>query len=136
VFDFNIRCVNAREYVYFPIKGLTVGQTYRITFKERYDGVPNGSNHFVDSDTYTYGCSVFVDFPTTDLYKEEFWETTGTAPELWYTTEIGEQTGYVEFVAESPTMYWVWNLGDVVDAPANHITFTVTGFECLSTPVS
>ena len=136
VFDFNIRCVNAREYVYFPIKGLTVGQTYRITFKERYDGVPNGSNHFVDSDTYTYGCSVFVNFPITDLYEVDFWEKTGTAPELWYTTEIGEQTGYVEFVAESPTMYWVWNLGDVVDDPANHITFTVTGFECLSTPAS
>ncbi|MBQ4649044.1 MAG: right-handed parallel beta-helix repeat-containing protein [Clostridia bacterium] len=114
-FNFTLTGTTNFEYVYFPIKGLTPGKTYRIDFSETFNG------EYLNS--YPYGCGAFTTHPTSHY----FWENqidANTIPQLdltnadkraWYTDQKGKQSGYIEFTADSSIMYWTWCFGDIKD---------------------
>lgn len=114
-FNFTLTGTSNFEYVYFPIKGLTPGKTYRIDFSETFNGeYLNG---------YPYGCGAFTTHPT----GHSFWQdqiNNGKIPSknfnhtdkrAWYTDQKGKQSGYIEFTADSSIMYWTWCFGDIKD---------------------
>ena len=125
-FTFEFDGESGTELLYYPISGLTVGSTYKITFKHTYDGKFINGN----GGTYEYGCGILADVSKAALSAKMSGVSSSWLSNTFVMNAVSGSTETVTltFTATSETVYWVWNMANVSDTTLATIGLHVTGF--------
>lgn len=124
-FTFSFDGNSGVELLYIPITGLTTGAKYSITFNHSFSG------KFINGDggTYDYGCGILKDITNASLSAKMSSVSSSWLSNTWTMNEISNSTESITltFTANSETLYWVWNMGNVSDSVVATINLSITG---------
>ena len=114
------------ELLYYPITGLTSGTTYTITFNHKFKG------NFINGNggTYEYGCGILADVSKATLAAKMSGVSSNWMSNTWTMNVVSNstETATLTFTANSDTVYWVWNRGNVSDTTVATIDLSVKQF--------
>ena len=114
---FQYRGGSGCEELLYPIKGLSAGAQYTISFDMTYNGSFIG-------DAYAYGCGIIQKA----TYDKTTYPTNASKPSFvqWNgTPTTGTQHGSLTFTAQADTVYWGWSLARIQDSVLHTFVLSV-----------